>query len=870
MPPSRRSYVFLLFLFTIASAYQALYFHHVVSSVGQLSEQARAPFQSSGRAVSFVEREAIEARIREGDTIDEIEGKPFLSKGVLDQSLKGARSGSLFIVGIRRQDGTTKRVAIKLAALRDTPASLRDWLFYVAAFLVVPTLCLVLGFGVVAIRSWDPNAWFLLALLLSFPELYRVGGWDGPFRSAAFAYQVFGASTFGIWLLLFGIYFPDRARWDRDRPWLKWFLVLPLAAVSLIGVSENVASQSSFAVVSRLEAFMPSLWRAVLVLNLVAVVFFVYHLAAVSRVTSTPDGCRRARILLLGASISCAPMFCLVVIGLLRGTGTFEVAPWAVIATVLMLGLFPCTLAYVVVAQRALGLRMFVRESLEHVFAPWSLAVLRAATALGAISYFAYHPGASQMQKAKIIAGAVILLVSLEQHVTGRLNPWIDRRFFRKEYDSRQILAYLHSQARSFTDPKPLLNGVAHRVAKALGVSQVAVLLKGADGFLVTEAVGNTLPVSLGFTPAAQTVEILLRLNRPVLVYFDDPTSWVHRTSGEEQETLRALNAQVLLPIAGDDELLGVMTVGPKRSEEPYSTTDLQLLESVAAEVSLAMRNTQLVLTLTEQIALSEQMAAQKRAAEQANQIKSAFLAHMSHELRTPLNAIIGYSELLLEEVEQQGTGNLASDLSKIHGAGCHLLELINSLLDISKIEAGKMEMYVETFSIEKVVQNVVQAVVLLAKEKGNALHCKLGEHLGDMETDRTKVRQCLFNLLSNASKFTEQGVITVAVTRCREEMSEWVYFSISDSGIGMTPEQMGRLFLPFTQANASIASKYGGTGLGLAISRRFCQMMGGDITVASQLGKGSTFTMKIPVRMPSSPDRRSEFDRPDVLVFQP
>jgi signal transduction histidine kinase len=138
------------------------------------------------------------------------------------------------------------------------------------------------------------------------------------------------------------------------------------------------------------------------------------------------------------------------------------------------------------------------------------------------------------------------------------------------------------------------------------------------------------------------------------------------------------------------------------------------------------------------------------------------------------------------------------------------------------------------------------------------------------MEADLTKVRQCLFNLLSNASKFTEQGVITTAVTRRIEEMSEWVYFSISDSGIGMTPEQLGKLFEPFTQADSSIAGKYGGTGLGLAVSRRFCKMMGGDITVASQLGKGSIFTMKIPARAPSFPDRRSECDRPDALVFQP
>src|SRR5258708_14493581 len=197
------------------------------------------------------------------------------------------------------------------------------------------------------------------------------------------------------------------------------------------------------------------------------------------------------------------------------------------------------------------------------------------------------------------------------------------------------------------------------------------------------------------------------------------------------------------------------------------------------------MRTMELVSPIAEQTALSEQMAAQKRAAEQADHIKSEFLAHMSHELRTPLNAIIGYSELLREEVEEQGADNLAVDLNKIHWAGNHLLGLINSLLDISKIEAGKMELYVEMFSIEKVVQDVVHAVGLLARKKGNTLYCELGQHLGDMEPGLTKERQCLFNLLSNASKFTEHGVITVAVTRSKDEMSECVPFSIIYSQIG-------------------------------------------------------------------------------------
>jgi len=220
----------------------------------------------------------------------------------------------------------------------------------------------------------------------------------------------------------------------------------------------------------------------------------------------------------------------------------------------------------------------------------------------------------------------------------------------------------------------------------------------------------------------------------------------------------------------------------------------------------------------------------------------------MSHELRTPLNAIIGYSELMLEEVEATPAAHLAPDLKKILWSGNHLLELINSLLDISKIEAGKMELFEETFAIKNVVENVLLAVQLLVKAKGNTLRCEFEDDLGTIKADVTKVRQALFNLLSNASKFTENGVITVTVTRRQEGIAEWVCVCVKDTGIGMTPEQLGKLFRPFMQADPSITSKYGGTGLGLSISRNFCQIMGGDIEVESEFGNGSAFTMKLPI----------------------
>ena len=231
--------------------------------------------------------------------------------------------------------------------------------------------------------------------------------------------------------------------------------------------------------------------------------------------------------------------------------------------------------------------------------------------------------------------------------------------------------------------------------------------------------------------------------------------------------------------------------------------------------------------------------------AEEASKAKSSFLAKMSHELRTPLNAIIGYSEILREDAVDDGDTRTADDLDKVLNAARHLLGLINDVLDISKIEAGKMELYLENFEIGKIVNEVIATAQPLIAKKGNALALDCPADIGTMHADATKVRQMLLNLLSNASKFTEKGTITLRVRRLEDD--ENIELAVIDTGIGMTPEQLSRLCQAFSQADASTASKYGGTGLGLAISKQFAQMMNGDITVTSTAGVGSTFTIRLP-----------------------
>ncbi len=239
-------------------------------------------------------------------------------------------------------------------------------------------------------------------------------------------------------------------------------------------------------------------------------------------------------------------------------------------------------------------------------------------------------------------------------------------------------------------------------------------------------------------------------------------------------------------------------------------------------------------------------------AAEEANRAKSRFLANMSHELRTPLNAIIGYSEMMIEESADLGVTELKPDLEKIRNAGHHLLGLINEVLDLSKIEAGKMDLFVEPFDISALLHEVVSTIQPIASAKGNALQVRTEPGLGAMRADLTKVRQILLNLLSNASKFTEKGPIVLGVRRETGTMADpdMIVFAVEDSGIGMTQAQMDRLFQPFVQADASTTRRYGGTGLGLTITRRFCEMMGGTVSVASEPGKGTTFTVRLPAEV--------------------
>jgi signal transduction histidine kinase len=333
------------------------------------------------------------------------------------------------------------------------------------------------------------------------------------------------------------------------------------------------------------------------------------------------------------------------------------------------------------------------------------------------------------------------------------------------------------------------------------------------------------------------------------------------------------------MPLLNQRRLMGIVYLENNLLSGAFTPARLEMLTLLGTQAAIAIGHARLYAELANYRDHLEEMVQQRtreleesnvrlqearKSAEAASQSKSMFLSSMSHELRTPLNAIIGYSDMLIEEAEERGEQAWISDLHRIRAAGRHLLGLVNDILDLSKIEAGKMDLFLEVFDLDGMLHDVVATIQPMIEQKANYLDVQRAPGLGSVYTDQTKMRQILLNLLSNASKFTERGIVTLRVFRETPagDGQPHLIFEVRDTGIGMSPEQLERLFQPFSQADASTSRRFGGTGLGLTISRHFCRMMGGDITVTSEAGVGSVFTVTLPIlpgeQVPDESERRS------------
>jgi signal transduction histidine kinase/CheY-like chemotaxis protein len=397
-----------------------------------------------------------------------------------------------------------------------------------------------------------------------------------------------------------------------------------------------------------------------------------------------------------------------------------------------------------------------------------------------------------------------------------------------------EALASIGRDLNASLDLDTVLARIAANVQELLARDTLAI-------FLESDELEVYLPVAISGpeADAVGTLRVLLREGILGTVIASGRPELINEAASDPRIGVGAAipgGRLLAVPLFSPERPIGVISVWRSRAEQGFDLRDLEFLEGIARQASIAIRNAKVF----------GQSQSAKLEALAASQAKSSFLANMSHELRTPLNAILLYSELLMDEVRERGNGDLVGDLWKIQGAGKHLLGLIDDILDLSKIEAGRMSVFLEDCDVPALLAEIVATVEPLVTQNRNHFRTETDPSLRTLHTDQKKLRQILFNLLNNAAKFTQDGEISLLVRRDPEEAG-YACFRVSDTGIGMSTEQMGRIFQEFAQAEASTSRQFGGTGLGLTLCRKFATLLGGEIQVESHTGHGSTFTVRIP-----------------------
>lgn len=586
---------------------------------------------SGGEIVKWVRPEAAAAGLLAGDRLLQVEGEPFTGRSVLMRAMAKAGPGQTLTVRIRRETetGSTETSAIIRLTAAARPSHFIDWLQAGVLGVAMPTLCLALGFWVAAVRPGDPMAWLLLGLMVSFAQL-GVGTplhWDGWPRVPAIAYAAAAGAAWPIWMLLFGIHVGERLPVDRRWPWAKWILIGPLLAITGLAVILDVGNAERQASVAALSRMVEPIEVPLRVIMMIAIGAFFASLGFKSGTASSPDVRRRLRLLYTGTSVSMTPLFMVVLLALWRGTSPWNVAPpWVTVPAFLFLFLFPVTLAYVIVVHRALDVRVVIRQGMQYAFARTGVIVLRVAVIVAIIAAMVLLLGRRETRMVEIagIVGVGMTLVFAMGILGEMLLRWTDRRFFRDAYNAEQILGDLGEQVRTMVETGPLLETVARRISDSLHVPRVAVLTADSSGaYRPACALGYGAPPDVWFPASAATVERLRRGGEPLRVYREDPKSWIHTDrslAAEERGMLDRLGSQLLLPLSVKDRLPGFLGLGPKRSEEAYSRTDLRLLRSVAAQTGLALENSHLTAAIAAEVAHRELMAREVEIAREVQQ----------------------------------------------------------------------------------------------------------------------------------------------------------------------------------------------------------------------------------------------------------
>jgi phosphoserine phosphatase RsbU/P len=565
----------------------------------------------------FVNQAASQAGMKENDVIVAVHGQPFKGLAVFGESMRLAKPGdSVSLIVQTPGDPAPRTISVPLTQRRQ-PANLLAASLLVCIKLLMPVFCLLLGGWVVAIRPRDISAWLLFFIMQFFSVTSGAGSesWGPVIRDIARIYRDSLLSAWPIVMLLFGLYFPEpfpekeARRWN----WAKRILIPLLVVISVVTVIVSVGQIENFSSVAALSLFLERISRFTFVVSFLATGCFFAATASKLGSAVTPDAKRRLRLLYWGTTISMAPACILFVTQSLKGGGYVEkmFPEWFVLPALLLMILFPITLAYVIVVHRALDVRVVIRQGLQYTLATKGVRVVQVILIAIMLSIAITYMNRQELSNARrltIIALLFAAIFSLRK-IAVRLRAWIDHRFFRDAYNSEQILASLGDEVRTIVETRPLLERVAGKIVESLHVPRVAVFLPQNGFYRPAYALGYDSVPSAEFRDSAATIERLRKEPEPARVYLDDEHSWVNtELPQDERQNLAALSPQLLLPLSVKDKLLGLISLGAKRSEEPYSSGDLRLLKSVASQTALALSNAQLSAVIAEEVARREKL----------------------------------------------------------------------------------------------------------------------------------------------------------------------------------------------------------------------------------------------------------------------
>ena len=609
------AYACLFLLLAISVANQSRIVAEALGTLLHGNEHVREPFELDGPrlALTHLRPEARAAGLQEGDLLMEIQEKTVQGFTDFYSALRRARPGQRLQIQIRSSASGSiapTNILIALQPVFPSGSKLPEFLSFVVQTLAIPALCLALGFWVALVRIRDRLAWLLLMVLLSFAEMFgnplngniSFYGRLGLLQPIVAAYHVFFANLVSSALLLFALYFPKRLNLDRRFPWAKWLVIGPL----IFKVVTDSITLSLY--LHRLEAAREL--RRVLgpvvdefaVLHLVALLLFFGVLGYKTFIASGRDARRRLLLLDTASAISITP----IVLWLILRT-RFSFPDWAMLLMSALWFLFPLTMAYVIVVHRAMDVRLVIRQSLRYLLAKSGIRAVQVIVSLFIILIAANMGGdrTGSMAWRIVLICAGFALIALTGTFAGRVQQWLDRRFFREAYNSEQILSELSSQVRRIVDTGSVLKIVAHRISDSLHVPRVGLLLNNGGKLELAYAVGCSGPAHIEISEDSQTVR-RLKKSQQLIVRSDETDAWIHRVSGAERDLMEQLTPELLMPLALNEKLVGIMTLGPKQSEEPFTRTDIQLLDSVATQTGLALENSRLTAEIATELAARE------------------------------------------------------------------------------------------------------------------------------------------------------------------------------------------------------------------------------------------------------------------------